>query len=261
MGNKSMSYILEALKKSERERQREQEIPQLHTLPPAPMPYVREKSRQVNWFYVAITLLVVSAIGIVYFALSSREPATQQSPQITIQPLAIQPTFENTSPPAQTSAQTDAPTQEVSPSTADAPSAAESFEAPLADEEPQPSQVPAREDTESRQSAEYAEVIEPTPIYTEKETPVSKPPPQDSSSKYKSIPFLEELSPSFQKKVPQLKLAGHVFSPDPNLRMILINNAIVRENDIVEKDYVLDEITPDGIILRTGNTRFRLATK
>lgn len=256
-----MSYILEALKKSERERQREQEIPHLHTLPPAPMPYVREKSRQVNWFYVAIALLFVGGIGIVYFALSSREPATQQSPQITIQPLAVQPSFENTSTPAQTAPQDDAPAQEISPSTADAPSVAESFEAPLADEEPQTRQVPAKENTEPRRSAEYAEVLEPTPIYTEKETPVSKPPPQDSSSKYKSIPFLEELSPSFQKKVPQFKLAGHVFSPDPNLRLILINNAIVRENDIVEKDFVLDEITPDGVILRTGNTRFRLATE
>ncbi len=257
-----MSYILDAIKKSERERQMEQEISQLHTLPPAPIPYVQEKSKQINWFYGAIALLVVGGIGIVYFAHSPREPATQQSPQITIQPLAVQPTFENTNPPTQAPSQTDAPAQEVSPSIADAPPAAETIEAPLAKEdEPQPSLVPEKKNTESRRTSEYAEVREPTPIYTEKETPVREPLPQVSSSKYKSIPFLEELSPSFQKKVPQLKLAGHVFSPDPNLRMILINNAIVRENDIVEKDYVLDEITPDGIILRTGNTRFRLATK
>ncbi|MFN2354159.1 MAG: general secretion pathway protein GspB [Desulfopila sp.] len=40
--------------------------------------------------------------------------------------------------------------------------------------------------------------------------------------------------------------------------MIVINNAIVRENDVVAHNLVLEEITRQGIILRYGNRRFRL---
>ena len=99
---------------------------------------------------------------------------------------------------------------------------------------------------------------EPAPLSSNNDLPVSIPVPLESSARQKSIPLLEQLSPSFQKKVPQLKIAGHVYSPDPKLRLVLVNNTIAREKDIIANEFVLEEITPDGIILRSGDTHFRL---
>lgn len=101
------------------------------------------------------------------------------------------------------------------------------------------------------------EILEPAPLET------TLPPRQEMSAPSiqqpaPTLPHLEELAPSLQESIPDLQLAGHVFSAAPHLRMIVINNAIVRENDAVAQNLVLEEITRQGIILRSGNTRFRL---
>ena len=90
------------------------------------------------------------------------------------------------------------------------------------------------------------EIIEPQPI------------PVEMVSQRRSVPRLDELDTAFQKMVPEFKLAGHVYSEDATLRMILINNRIVRENGAAAKDFILEEITPDGIIIRNGTVRFRI---
>ena len=73
-----------------------------------------------------------------------------------------------------------------------------------------------------------------------------------------SATHLKELDTAFQNTVPELKLAGHAYSEDAGLRMILINNRVVREKGAAAQGIILEEITQDGIILRKGNIRFRL---
>ena len=253
-----MSYILEALKKSEQERQQEQSPSRLQPQQTIPLPAAREKTRQINWLYIAATFFIIGGVGFYLnkFAPGEQEPKQPDPPQITIQPLAIQPTFPQTETQTATQAET-APQVELS-ATATAP------DKPADSAGKQQQQLDPKSfatTTETRPTGNSAEVLEPTPLYTKDNQP--DPPPDDSqslpsSTRHSSIPFLKELSPSFQKKVPEFKLAGHVFSQDPKLRMILINNTIVRENDVVEKHFVLEEITNDGIILRSGDTRFRL---
>ena len=78
------------------------------------------------------------------------------------------------------------------------------------------------------------------------------------TSSRSDVPRLKELDSAFQATVPDLKLAGHAYSEDAALRMILINNHVVRENGAAAQGIILEEITPDGIILRKGSIRFRL---
>jgi len=248
-----MSYILEALKKAEQQRQQEKTVPQLHDLQPVPVPYVQEKPKQTNWLYLVV-ICALLGIGTIYFIYArSQDSTSAQSPWITIRPLAVQSNFDNEKP--EVPDQNDQPidmgvqreTQSLPGQTAPASESLQDLK-------------PAKDATASQLVEDLAEVIEPVPLYTEGDQPTIEPLPKTTPSKSASIPFLEELSASFQKQVPELKLAGHVYSTDPTLRMILINNRIVRENDIIEKDYVLDEITPEGVVLRNGDTRFRLTT-
>jgi|GEM_PF-1572039 len=246
-----MSYILEALKKSEQQRQQEKTMPQLHDLQPVPVPYAQEKPKQTNWLYLA-AIFALLGIGITYFLYIRYQGSTSaQVPRVTIRPLAVQSNFGNEKPDVRN--QTDQPTA-LSVQTETQPLPEQTATASKSQQDLNP----AKDATASQLTEEDTEVIEPAPLYTEGDLPTTQPLPKTIPSKYASIPFLEELSVSFQKQVPELKLAGHVYSPDPALRMILINSRIVRENDIIEKDFVLDEITPEGVVLRYGDTRFRL---
>ena len=73
-----------------------------------------------------------------------------------------------------------------------------------------------------------------------------------------AIPYLSEMSVDFQTALPELSFSGHVYSPEPRLRMIMINNTVVREGDAVGADLTLEEIDEDGVVLRLHQTRFRI---
>ena len=69
---------------------------------------------------------------------------------------------------------------------------------------------------------------------------------------------LSELSAQFRQGLPELRFSGHVYSPTPDLRMIMINDSVYREGDPVDDSLSLAEITESGVILRRGNTLFRI---
>lgn len=73
-----------------------------------------------------------------------------------------------------------------------------------------------------------------------------------------NLPLLEELPLSIQTQLPEMKYSGHVFSPNPELRMILINTTVVREGDLIHADLRLTEITRDGLIMSHKDTAFKV---
>ena len=89
----------------------------------------------------------------------------------------------------------------------------------------------------------------------------SKSPPQllvPSVQPTDEIPYLEDMSTEFQQKIPTLSFSGHVYSDEPGLRMIMINDAVAREGDPVGTELTLHEITADGVVMRFQETRFRV---
>jgi len=72
------------------------------------------------------------------------------------------------------------------------------------------------------------------------------------------LPLLEELPLSFQAQLPEMKYSGHVFSPNPELRMIMINTTVVREGDVISPDLRLKEITSEGLTMSHNGTDFRV---
>jgi len=89
----------------------------------------------------------------------------------------------------------------------------------------------------------------------------SKSPPQllvPSVQPTDEIPYLEDMSNEFQQKIPTLSFSGHVYSDEPGLRMIMINDAVAREGDPVGTELTLHEITADGVVMGFQETRFRV---
>lgn len=106
-------------------------------------------------------------------------------------------------------------------------------------------------------------VREPKPLPSQVGEPPGNPqidtPP---SYEVEKVPLLKELASEIRDEIPELKLAGHVYSPDPSLRLILINSDIKREKESITKELTLDEITPDGVIIDYNDgIKFRLSVK
>ena len=66
------------------------------------------------------------------------------------------------------------------------------------------------------------------------------------------------MSADFQARVGELKFSGHVYSEEPSLRMIMINEAVVREGDPVSPELILEKITEKGVVLRLDQTSFKV---
>lgn len=71
-------------------------------------------------------------------------------------------------------------------------------------------------------------------------------------------PLFDELPVTVRARIPELSFAGHVYSDQPQKRLIIINNRIVREEDRVDNDLVLEEITREGVVLRYQDSVFRV---
>lgn len=235
-----MSYILEALKKSDKKRQQETSASPLHKIHAKP-PVFRKKEpgRGIQtWLTIILAILLT---GLVIWYLTKKD-----------QPTVI--TEKQETKEAQTlKAQEKPEVIETQPIPELKPAKKKVY---VTKKKIQPEVLLEQKPhtTVSRTKPQSKVVLEPKPL-----TPVLPQPQFEDFLKIDDkTPYLEELAPSFQETVPQFQLDGHVFSPEPLQRMIMINNKIMREGEIIEKDFILDEITPSGIILRYGTERFQM---
>ncbi len=72
---------------------------------------------------------------------------------------------------------------------------------------------------------------------------------------------LAELPPSIQQELPKLAILFHLYSGNPRDRLVGINDRMLREGDAVEPGLVLEQITPDGMILTYKGYRFQRGSR
>lgn len=72
------------------------------------------------------------------------------------------------------------------------------------------------------------------------------------------VPFFMDLDPNFRSGLARLSLDVHVFSPAPSERFVLINMEKYREGDTTREGLLVDRIVADGVILEGLGQRFRL---
>jgi len=71
------------------------------------------------------------------------------------------------------------------------------------------------------------------------------------------VPHLVELPLSFQRSVPDLIVNSHIFASVPQARRVMINNQNLRPGDSFQGMRV-EEITEDGVVLSRQGQQFRL---
>jgi general secretion pathway protein B len=82
-----------------------------------------------------------------------------------------------------------------------------------------------------------------------------------SFGKFKEKPLINvsairfnDLDSKTRSEIPSLTFSFHVYSDNPQRRTIIINGRRVSEGNLVEKDLVLEEITPLGVMFIWKNT-------
>lgn len=297
-----MSYILQALKKSEEERHQDAN-PLTHHSPSAPVKiHTSSKQSILLWTSFLVFLLIAGISGYLLSRVQQNRSVPVQTVTESPDPRPLEEAInESAAPPTENGAiphpaAAPAPPSEKTEPPAAAVTAPPPNQTAAADADPQPGEdakkTPEGESPQvsiqplkiesldsdiplfvenridpknvlaakSKSQPELPEqdVLEPAPLIAESETTSSLPPLPTTNEEHRKIPLLEQMPQEFKQKIPALRLAGHVYAHEPELRMILINNAIVRENDMVERILILDEIIPDGIILRSEGQRFRI---
>lgn len=239
-----MSYILDALKKADAEREQGQ-VPGLHTptghTDLSDGPQLRTPPL---WVMGLGALLVLIALGAVWLwprpvAVIATAPTQPQS--LPAGPVA-EP--EPTPAPALTPAPESLPEASA---TANRAGNETSRPAPEATPTPPPSRPPRAEPAITRPVAPAAPRA---PIHVD---PAPAPTP---SSK---VPTLAELPDDVRRSLPSLSVSGAMYSDSPANRMLLINNRVFHEGDQPVAGLVLEEIRLKSAVFRYRGTRYAVS--
>lgn len=69
---------------------------------------------------------------------------------------------------------------------------------------------------------------------------------------------ISELPDAVKRDLPDISFAGHVYSSSQSQRSVMLNGKKMREGEEVAKGLVLEEITLEGVVLRSQGYRFKL---
>lgn len=257
-----MSYILDALKKSDQQRQRGA----TPTLQSSPSVAVASEPRRA-WLYPALAL-VLAAIA---FAVGSFAPwhkpssvtATPPAPAaIAAAPAAPAPLAAPTpvavpaTPPAPAAPRATA-TLPAQPAPAAPPVAPQKEAAAAAPAKPTPAPAPAPRTREVEPAAPASARTAQTPVPAAGLTAEANAPAKDAKGPEARVPTLAELPPSIRSELPPMTISVHAYSSTPKDRLVGVNDKLLREGDSITPDLVIDRITPDGMILSYKGTKFQ----
>jgi general secretion pathway protein B len=261
-----MSFILDALKKSENERQR-QVGPSLADV------RVIRRNNERPWWVVAVAALLVVNLGALVFVLVRNGNATPAAPaqpaaatvqnappvQAPQQSYNTQPAQQYQQPPAPQNYQ--ANQMPTDPSVRSLADEARDYEEPYPDE------------SMSSHLAGAANVPEGPPMVRQIEPPAVAPLPTEAASQARvaanippgggalvgneTLPTLDDLINS-GTNLPEMHLDIHVNSRNPAERFVFVNMRKYVEGDTLKEGPSVERITAEGVILNQRGLRFLL---
>jgi general secretion pathway protein B len=266
-----MSYILDALKKSEKERQKKN-VPDLLTVQE---PVFNKKKKTTVWPYIIIAVLGLN-IGLLGYLLGPGKSQNAKVDNAIVQQQKELKTIETQKPEVakvEISA-TEFPVKEVSKpkpvlKAKETKIAAVSIQQkkPLPEKAVQAHkgqematvqsvQPPMKKEIQSAQTqtmvAENKASAEASFSHEQKPVQTDTPPEPDR------IYNKDELPLSIQQKLPAVNVSIFMYSDDPASRMVRINGQTYREGQKISEDLTLERIMPNGIVFHYKNFRFQV---
>jgi general secretion pathway protein B len=266
-----VSFILDALRKSEHERQR-QTGPGLAEVPVAP-----SRPKTNVWAMAAVALLIVNLVAVGVYLLRRAQPSEAVATSVpagatnaATAPAVANPTLTASAPAA---AQAPAITQTAT-SPAPRPAVNEPVSRnPLADEvggtdpglQAAASAVPSGPPAVTRNGATKRGSVVYAPIPEAEDAPYSEPaaepalrPAPAAAPAREAMPGADELAAL--GTLPALHLDLHVYAAQPQQRFIFVNSRKYREGETLAEGPVVEQITTDGAVLNFRGSRFKLSS-
>jgi general secretion pathway protein B len=240
-----MSFILDALKKSERERQR-QTGPALFEVKVAP-----PRNRFPMWAVVIGVLLVVN-IGVVIWLLLRNPSKANESPEVlAANPPSVAAPVQ--APPPQVTMPAPPPAE---PSSNVFPMARNSEAPSLRENAPEPNVLNPDDYEPAREAPRRAASPPPQAAPPEEEAPATseEPPPAQSGPK---LPTYQD-AVAQGLGVPEMHLDLHVYDPEPDKGFVLVNMQKLKAGDSFGPGVRVDRITPDGAVMTYRGVSFLL---
>jgi len=241
-----MSFILDALKKLEQQRRQRNSIPDITTLH-SPAPHPPERSRSVQ--YILIAALVLNAVALLLITPwmsrnTGETPSTAQRERVSRAPAIV-----NDKDVTETVDSRAEETQTHHPS----------------DVRPEKTEGPPPETTDSEDkppfdflpSGDRLNALK-NQIRQERATMLNrvKAPIAEPEIKGRGIQGQDNAPEEIADQFKDIKITGHIFSDNPDHRLVNINGTIYREGDSLSNGLILKEITPDGVMFEYRGKEF-----
>ena len=225
-----MSFILDALKKSETERQRS-DAPGLYEVKMAP-----PRHGVAPWLIVLAALLVINIVVLSVVLLRGSHGAAPAGDAATVAAPA---------PAAAAVAQTPVPPPAAAPAPAPAPTVITPSPAPVNP----PAMAQATPDAATaRPSDDDAPAVEPP----------SRADVQATGGNSGELPTYQQAATAPGANLPELALNLHSYSANPADRFIFLNMTKLREGQSSPQGVRVETITPDGAVLSWQGSKFLL---
>lgn len=239
-----MSFILDALKKSEIERQR-QSVPGLIEAPVA----ARRRGIPV-WVWVLAGLLGINVAVLLVLLLRGAAPGAAHAPAIAAAPPARELRVRD--PPSQLP---DAASPDAAPAAADArpPAAADHF-SPLDNQPVYAPEIPIQDSGTTSPGGTAPAPHAAAPAHAARRAdPVLNDEPADNDE---MLPSLSELNLTGTQALPEIHLDVHVYATRTADRFVYINMRKYREGAVLQEGPTLERIRRDGVVLSYNGLRF-----
>ncbi len=261
-----MSYILDALKRADAERERGS-APGLHSQHQLPSGSTGSPSpSRALWLILAgVVALLLMAAGIWLWRVpDSPPPVANQA--------AVQPLPGPVAPTAPTAASAPPVTPPPTPAVP-----AQETEAPVTQARPmaKPAQLKAAEAPAFKPATAVSTTItKVSPPAVPAEAVVAVPGPaapagnpaatraspvaSTTATAPAATPLLSELPQDLRSLIPGITITGSVYSDSPAQRLLVVNNLVLAQGSHVTPDLMLEEIQPRSSVFSFKGTRFRV---
>ena len=252
-----MSYILDALRRAESERERERgQVPGLNAQPvPAGVGGEAPESRRAlgrrGVFGVAAAVLLLGAI-VWWWSRPPTARPTMAPEREAAAPIAADAQRPETTPPAPMPA---LPAAAAAASVAAGPAL---LVAPPLPPPPPAAPVRAARPMATAAPTEAAPGIAPVPPAPSASAPATASASASVSATATKPTLLSELTPAQRAELPQMAIGGAIYSDQPSSRFVVINGQVVREGETAAPGVVLERIGPKSALIRWRQTRIEL---
>lgn len=228
-----MSFILDALRKSEKKRHNQNSVG-VRAVYESPAP----KPQKTRWWVIVLVLVLLINLMLVLWMTSFR------------QSVPVEPSITNSPMPSPI----DSPA-----STAVAPETKAAEPAPAA--APEQPDLTTEVATES-ESGPIEPEVESQPAPPEIISTTGQTEPTDEPVAGNKLYSISELPSSLRTRISALKVSLHAYNANnPAASMVQIDGRLLRAGGQVDDDLTIEEITADGVILSSGEYRFLLSRR